>query len=926
MLSVWNLNFRFLEVSCYLFILIFIQTLNLKAQDLNEIYLLHLSELKSVNNSDDFDDYLISNQHTSKRSGLLHTYIQQRYQGITVRDGVLSIHQKSDGSLTQLNDQFIRNLSSKINSEVPLLSSLECLLKIANDFGYNYTLPIQTIEKKETQDQQTVFAKSGISTEDIPARLIYFPINENQLKLSWEFFIHETDASNWWQIVIDAETGDILERRNLYLNCDFGHPDYNNQICSHKALKHFRMPGIYDVTESESETISNAYRVYPLGVESPSHGGRVLVINPADSIASPYGWHDTNGVTGAEHTTTKGNNVEAREDIDGNNNTLGAMAQGGPDLVFDFPIDFTQQPAVSQNAAITNLFYWNNVIHDVFYQYGFDEPAGNFQQNNYGNGGLANDFVRADALDGESTNNANFATPPDGNNPRMQMFLWNPGSGITFTVNTPISVSGTYGASKAAFGSQTYSVSGDVVIANDGTGNPTLACNALTNGAVINGKIALIDRGSCEFGAKCLNAQNAGAIAVIVCNNVAGDPFSMGAGAVGNQVTIPCVMISQSNCNTLRLQIPGLTVSMTGTQSIQIDGDYDNCIITHEYGHGISIRLTGGAGNAGCLNNQEQMGEGWSDWFGLMLTMNESDIGSTPRGIGNYVISQPSNGNGIRPYPYTTNMSINPHTYDAIKTASIPHGIGSVWCAMLWELTWSLIAEYGFDPDIYRGTGGNNIALTLVTEALKLQPCSPGFVTGRDAILQADLALYGGIHQCMIWEAFAKRGLGFSAVQGSSNNRSDGTQAFNLPPSCCKYVRNTNNSGDYSLRSAINCAVAGDTIRFSPLLIGQAISLTEGPIVLNKNLNFKTRNPDAIRILAPESSPAFHIEENIEIFIEKLGLTGAQSGQIRSVINNGNLTLKDVIVRDKVLEDIGHIIKNEGQLTFEGSSSILKVN
>ena len=73
---------------------------------------------------------------------------------------------------------------------------------------------------------------------------------------------------------------------------------------------------------------------------------------------------------------------------------------------------------------MTNLFYINNIIHDVQYQYGFDEAAGNFQVNNYGRGGAGNDSVRAEAQDGAGTNNANFGTPADGQRPRMQMFMW----------------------------------------------------------------------------------------------------------------------------------------------------------------------------------------------------------------------------------------------------------------------------------------------------------------------------------------------------------------------------------------------------------------------------------------------------------------------------------------------------------------------
>src|SRR5690606_36582572 len=97
------------------------------------------------------------------------------------------------------------------------------------------------------------------------------------------------------------------------------------------------------------------------------------------------------------------------------------------------------------------------------------------------------------------------------------------------------------------------------------------------------------------------------------------------------------------------------------------------------------------------------------------------------------------------------------------------------------------IYEHGFNPDFYVFTGdinqdaGNIQALAVVTEGMKLQPCSPGFVDGRDAIFAADQAIYGGANECLLWDAFAKRGLGFSASQGSSGSRSDGTQAFDTP-------------------------------------------------------------------------------------------------------------------------------------------------
>ena len=94
------------------------------------------------------------------------------------------------------------------------------------------------------------------------------------------------------------------------------------------------------------------------------------------------------------------------------------------DVPCDFALDLTSPPSAYRAAAVTNLFYWTNLLHDVHYRYGFDEAAGNFQVNTYDRGGKGNDAVKAEAQDGFGVNNANFATPPDGASPRMQMFTW----------------------------------------------------------------------------------------------------------------------------------------------------------------------------------------------------------------------------------------------------------------------------------------------------------------------------------------------------------------------------------------------------------------------------------------------------------------------------------------------------------------------
>ena len=216
------------------------------------------------------------------------------------------------------------------------------------------------------------------------------------------------------------------------------------------------------------------------------------------------------------------------------------------------------------------------------------------------------------------------------------------------------------------------------------------------------------------------------------------------------------------------------------------DGDFDNGIIIHEYGHGVSNRLTGGPSNAGALNAQQSggMGEGWSDWHGLMLTQIASDTANAPRGIGTYALNQPTTGAGIRTQRYSYDMSVNTHTYGSISSGlSVPHGVGEVWATTLWDLNWALIGGssldpsltnigLGFDADLINGTGGNNLAMQLVMDGMKLQPSNPTFLDARDAILAADQGANGGANQDTIWRVFARRGMGFTANDGGQRQHS----------------------------------------------------------------------------------------------------------------------------------------------------------
>lgn len=585
------------------------------------------------------DTYVITKQHVSSISDIHHIYLRQAINGLEVYGTESSVHIDKNGEVLTEHNKFIEDIQTTVKSSSQGISARQAITSVARQMNYSIE-SLQKIKSIGGKNKAVVFNKAGISSEDIPAKLMYYYREGIGTHLVWELSVAEITSSDWWNFRVDATTGNIIDKDNFTVYCDIlGDHDDHNHSTEHTVpfVGPMEQPINYNNTSTATTVApppTASYKVYPMPLESPNHGGRSLVTNPENITASPYGWHDINGTYTADYTSTRGNNVDAYTDHNANNNPQDNYAYSpGGSLVFDFPLNTNYSNSNrSENAAVTNLFYWNNIIHDVTYHYGFDEASGNFQHNNYGKGGAGNDPVNAEAQDGSGTCNANFATPPDGQRPRMQMY---------------------------------------------------------------------------------------------VCSNR--------------------------------------------------DGDLDNLVIVHEYGHGISNRLS-------VLGGSEQMGEGWSDYYGLMLTMRNGDSGSDSRGIGTWLFGEGSNGPGIRTHPYSTNFGINPHTYDDIKTEVAPHGVGSVWAQMLWEMTWELIDLHGFDSDFYNGNGGNNISLALVTEGLKLQPSYPGFVDGRDAILAADMAMYNGANQCAIWNAFARRGLGFSADQGSSSSKTDGTEAFDLPP------------------------------------------------------------------------------------------------------------------------------------------------
>jgi len=339
----------------------------------------------------DLRDWEVTDRVLSSVSGVTHLYLRQLHAGLPVYNAQLQVHVTADGRILSVNNAFVPGLGQRSSTVAPALGAGNAVVRAAEHLGIRLPGPPPIVEEAlhKGRQKRTLVAGDGVSLEPIPAGLMWLPVGR-EVHLVWNLEIQTLDGDHWLDMTVDAANGQVWTRLDW-------------------------------ISDAE-------YRVYAQPVESPIHttplppaDARTLEVDPylAATNASPLGWHDTGSTS---FTITRGNNVHAYEDRDGNNAPPAVEVDCGVTLSCDFPLDLTQQPSTYVPAAITNLFYWNNIIHDVQYQYGFDEAGGNFQVNNFGHGGAGGDDVRAEGQDGIGNCNANFGTPTDGNRPRMQMF------------------------------------------------------------------------------------------------------------------------------------------------------------------------------------------------------------------------------------------------------------------------------------------------------------------------------------------------------------------------------------------------------------------------------------------------------------------------------------------------------------------------
>jgi uncharacterized repeat protein (TIGR01451 family) len=573
-------------------------------------------------------------------NGLRTVVWHQQLDGVPVFESVLIGNITKKGELASVSSHFLPNAAHLADvgtpnraalRAAPAVSAQDAIVRAAAELGETWS----------TGEISASTSTAGYLVFNAPrpayVRQVWLPLDSGRLRLAWEVMLDSRQSHLRYQVLIDAQTGSAWLRRSMTA---------------------FISDATYNVWTSDSPSPFSPGWPTP-NTAQPPLTNRFMVVTPAlDTNASPEGWIPDGG------NTTTGNNADAFLDRNFDQQPDQPRPVGNPARVFDFPQDLTQDPKTYVDASTVQMFYWMNYHHDRLYQLGFTEAAGNYQDNNFGRGGIGGDhiigYVQAGA-DVGLTDNAFFQGAPDGINGQVFMFTW-----------------------------------------------------------------------------------------------------------------------SSPNPNR--------------------DGSLDTDVLLHELTHGVSMRLVGGGVGISALQTAG-MGEGWSDFFAISLASEATDDPDAVYASGGYVGYQFGGQNfanyyfGLRHYPYCADMSKDPFTFkDIDPTQILPHtGIpfspiyspfnaqeasevhhqGEVWCVTLWDCRANLIHKYGY--------AGNQLMLKIVIDGMKLSPANPTYMEARDAIILADRVDNAGVDVIDLWQGFAKRGMGASAVAPPANTTTGVVEAYDLP-------------------------------------------------------------------------------------------------------------------------------------------------
>ena len=619
-------------------------------------------------------EFRVLSEYWSAHTRVTHLALQQQHNGLDVYGAMININLDNDGSVLTAASSFLSNLDQNAElTSVISVSPQQAVAAVADGLGLTLTENLNVISENMTGEMEFAVAGGGFASGPIVGRLVHVP-TPGGVELGWEVHFDADQGPERYYTIVDATDGQF-------------------------AL----------ITDGVARA---SYKVIELPNNDPTDGPTVVLNDPDRFSASPLGWHDTNGIEGAEFTITRGNNAHVvLGDLQDGFNSINYSPDGGDNLEFEFELDFNQSVFTedNQNAILTNAFYTVNTLHDVTYGYGFDEAAGNFQATNYTGyiGGGDHMLVHAqDPSEGGAPPGGAFivVAQPDGQSPRMM---------LSYTTNT------------------------------NSSDAPTSRDFALENGVIAHeyghGVLERLVGGPNYFS----NYQQDSQIGAM--HEGTGDYFGL------------MFLMGQTSAPDDAVELG----KWTGPIFTPLDPDrvdpgvrrsaysYDfavNPITFDQWNDEDSPLLLGGA----TIPNNEvhNAGEIWA---------------ATLHDMTWELIAKYGGATGAENFePGFMDVAFNENLGDAVsKLAVSRHLLQQTFNGPVF-LDTAIFSSTG--PDLLDlTTGANNLAFQLVMDGMKLAPIQPSFSEMRDSIMAADIALTGGVNLDVIWKAFARRGLGFSS-------------------------------------------------------------------------------------------------------------------------------------------------------------------
>ena len=364
----------------------------------------------------------VTREFVTPRNRLRTVVWQQHVGGIPVFEAILMAHFSPGDTLVSLASQFLPNPSAAASSTTVSISAAEAVTLAARNIGEeNADLSSFTAKEAAQGDElRQKFTGEPIAGE-AEASLVWLPMDRSTMKLCWRVVLTGKTSGKLFQVLIDAGNGAALVR-----HCWTSSAVEATYLVFDQDSAAPMLPGLSSPGTNQAAVVSQTN----------------ITFTAHSTNASPAGWVNTNAAIFGLTNTTFGNNVDAHLDL-----TNGSPAYGGsvdpprPAGVLTngrvefsgaaFTADLSQSPTNSANrtAAVVNAFYWCNWMHDVLYDLGFTEAAGNFQYDNLGRGGtnsVAGDPLQLDLQDSGNPNNAKTTTTPqDGSPGRMEVGLFN---------------------------------------------------------------------------------------------------------------------------------------------------------------------------------------------------------------------------------------------------------------------------------------------------------------------------------------------------------------------------------------------------------------------------------------------------------------------------------------------------------------------